>query len=202
MILLPEKEKPMESFLLVFLGILLAPALASAQSESPESHSPKVCVAIVSNASAASAPIERLTERLVKNLKRGKTDALAMDSSTTMSRKLELTRQNSGEADTKRCDYTLLTQIVENRAHPAAPATLRPGGPIVPSVDASDSMGGSSGPVYREEIQISFALFRSSRPDPLLDTAVLERASANVSDTFMAGMDRIANRVNHELKKK
>lgn len=91
---------------------------------------------------------------------------------------------------------------MENREHPAASPALRPGGPIVPSVDASDTMGGSSGPAYREEMQISFALFRTSHSDPVVDTAILERASANVSDTFMGAMDRIANRVNHEIKRK
>jgi hypothetical protein len=35
-----------------------------------------------------------------------------------------------------------------------------------------------------------------------LDTYLLERSSANVSDSFLAAMDREANRVSHELKKK
>jgi hypothetical protein len=125
-----------------------------------------------------------------------------MDSSTTMNRKLQPTPQNSDEADSRQCDYTLLTQIIENRVHPAAAPTARPGGPIVPSVDASDTMGGSSGPVYREEMQINFAVFKTSRADPVVDTSILERASSGVSDTFMAGMDRIASRVSHETKKK
>jgi hypothetical protein len=181
--------------------LLLSSALL-AQSKTLEPYGPKLCVAAVSNASSVSADLDRLTERLVKALQRAKTKAVAMDSSSTMSRKLQPSRQNSEEADDKQCGYTLLTQIVENRAHPAAPPVLRPGGPIVPSVDASDTMGGSSGPVYREEMQISFALFRTSHSDPVVDTAVLERASANVSDTFMGAMDHIANRVNHEMKKK
>jgi hypothetical protein len=63
-------------------------------------------------------------------------------------------------------------------------------------------MGGISGPVYREELGIAFALFRTSRYDPVLNTFILERASANVSDTFLVAMDRIANRVCREVKKK
>jgi hypothetical protein len=72
----------------------------------------------------------------------------------------------------------------------------------VPSIDASDPLGGRSGPVYRENMQIAFALFRPGHHEPLVDTYVLERASANVSDSFLAGMDRVANRVSHDLKKK
>jgi hypothetical protein len=41
-----------------------------------------------------------------------------------------------------------------------------------------------------------------SHVSPVVDTNILEAASANVSDTFMAGMDRIASRVAHETKKK
>jgi len=157
---------------------------------------------MVANASTVSAFLERLTERLAKNLKRSKVEAVAMDSSTTMERKLRPTRQNAEEADDKQCDYTLLTQIVEARAHPAAPQTARREGAIVPSVDAADPLGGNSGPVYRENMQISFALFRPYHYDPIVDTYILERASANVSDSFQIAMDRVANRVSHDLKKK
>jgi len=188
----------MRPVLLAALLILLCPA----QSASPESKNPKVCVAMVANASTVSAPLERLTERLAKSLKRGKTEAMAMDSSTTMDRNLRPTRLNVEEADDKQCDYTLLTQIVESRAHPAAPPTLQRDGATVPSVDAADPLGGNSGPVYREKMQIAFALFRASHYDPVVDAYILERASANVSDTFQTGMDRIANRVSHDLKKK
>ena len=62
-------------------------------------------------------------------------------------------------------------------------------------------MGGNSGPAYREEMQIDFALFRVSRADPLVDTSILERDSGSVSDTFQSAMDRVASRVSHELKK-
>jgi hypothetical protein len=184
------------------LLIFLCPALLLAQSRSRESKPPRVCVAIVDNASAVSAYVERLTERLVKNLQRGKVEAVAMESSTTKERTLRPTRQNIDEAEDKQCNYTLLTQIAEIRAHPAAPQTTKRDGAIVPSLDASDPLSGSSGPVYREDMEIAFALFRASKYDPVLDTDVLEPASANVSDTFLAGMDRIANRVSHDITKK
>lgn len=190
------------NLLLVALPIALHPLLLRAQAGSRESVNPKVCVAMVANVSSVSAFPDRLTERLVKSIKRGKVEAVAMDSSTSSERQLRPTRSNADEADDKQCDYTLLTQIVEARAHPAEPQTGRRDGAIVPSVDASDSMGGNSGPVYRENMQINFALFRASHSAPVVDTSILERASANVSDTFLTGMDGIANRVTHELKKK
>jgi hypothetical protein len=144
-----------------------------------------------------------MTERIVKSLKRNKNEAEALESSTTMNPRLEPTAENTDEAESKHCDYTLLTQIVETRRHPGLPPHMRyPGGPTVPSVDATDPMSGSSGPVYREEMQISFALFRTRHLDPDVDDAVFETASANASDSFLRGMDRIANRVNSELNKK
>jgi hypothetical protein len=72
----------------------------------------------------------------------------------------------------------------------------------VPSVDASDPLGGQSGPVYRDNLEVNFALFRSGTPKALLDTRLLDRPSANVSDSLMQAMDRVANRIHHELKKK
>jgi hypothetical protein len=164
--------------------------------------SPKICVATVANASATSAFRERLSERLVKSIQRSKLEAVAMDSSTTMKPPLRPTRQNSDEAEDKHCDYTLLTQILETRAHPAAPQTIPRPGAEVPSIDASDPLGGQSGPVYREETQINFALFPLSHYEPILDAFILERASATVSDSFLTGMDRIANRVRDAIKKK
>ena len=192
----------MRPFLSALLLIFVCPSLSAAQSASPESKNLKVCVAKVANTSTASAPLERLTERLAKSLKSAKLEVTSMDSSTTKDRKLRLTRLNVEEADNKQCDYTLLTQIVETRVHPAAPPTIRRDGAIVPSVDAADPLGGNSGPVYRENMEIAFALFRASHYDPVTDSSILERASANVSDTFLTGMDRIANRVSHDLKKK
>jgi hypothetical protein len=49
---------------------------------------------------------------------------------------------------------------------------------------------------------VRFAVFRPGRPDATLDTEIWERSSANVSDSFLQAMDREANRVGHELKKK
>ena len=185
------------------LGTLLILAvLLLAQAEARKSQNSRICVAGVTNASTISASLERLTERLVKSIQRNKVEAVAMDSSTTMQPNLRPTRQNSDEAEDRQCDYTLLTQIVETRAHPAAPQTIPRPGATVPSFDASDPMGGQSGPVYREETEIAFALFRLSHYEPIVDAYILEGGSANVSDTFLAGMDRIANRVSHDLKKK
>jgi hypothetical protein len=72
----------------------------------------------------------------------------------------------------------------------------------VPSIDASDPMGGESGPVYRRELEINFAVFRTGSLTPILDTQILDRARANASDSLMDAMDREGNRVKHELKKK
>lgn len=163
---------------------------------------PRICIAVVANASSVSAELDRLTERLVKSLTaKERRDAVAMDSSTTMNRQLRPTRQNSDEADDKQYEYTLLTQIVESRAHPGAPPGMHPSGPVVPDLDASATRPGSTSlPPNREEMQISFALFRQRRVAPVADTSILQAASSAVSDTFMAGMDRIASRVSHEIK--
>ena len=190
-------------FALATLFLILLPPQFFAQSKSRQSGAPQVCVAVVANAGTVSADREHLTERLVKLIKRNKLEAVTMDSSTTMQPRLMPTRQNSDEAEDKHCDYTLLTQIIDIRANPGVPQTTSPRpGASVPSIDASDPLGGQSGPVYREELEIAFALFRPSHYDPIVDTYVLERASANVSDSFLSGMDRIATRVAHELKKK
>lgn len=192
----------MRPFLLAALLIFSSPALLPAQAVSSEAEKPKICVAMVANVSTVSASLERLTERLTKSLKSSKLEVVAMDSSTTMERKLRPTHQNSEEAEDKQCDYTLLTQIVEARAHPGAPQTARRPGAIVPSIDGADPLGGNSGPVYRENERIAFALFRPYHDDPVVDTYILDRASANVSDSFQMAMDRIANRVSSDLKKK
>ncbi len=182
--------------------VALAATLMSGIAYGQSTEGPRVCVATVANASAVPADLDRLTERLVKSLAtKEKRDAVAMDSSTTMNRQLRPTRQNGDEADDKQCEYTLLTQIVESRAHPAAPPGMRPNGPVVPDLDASATRPGSTSlPPNREEMQISFALFRQRRGDPVIDISILQAASSGVSDTFMAGMDRIASRVSHEIK--
>jgi len=125
-----------------------------------------------------------------------------MDSATTDKHPLEMSTDNGEEAKQKECDYVLLSQIRNPRQHPLEPQMpeISIGG-RVPSVDASDPMGGSSGPVYRENLNVAFALFRIGRFNPVLDTYVLERFSANVSDTLLPAMDHEASRVGHELKK-
>ena len=72
----------------------------------------------------------------------------------------------------------------------------------VPSVDASDPLGGSSGPVYRDNLQISFALFPMDRLKPVVDTVIMAQPSGNASDNLLPAMDRESSRVGHELKKK
>ncbi len=162
----------------------------------------KVCVAGVANTSTTSALEERLTERLTKSLKQNKVAAVRLDSSTTDRSPLQLSTENGEEAKQKDCDYVLVSQIRDPKQHPFEPQAPQISiGGRVPSVDASDPMGGSSGPVYRENLQVAFALFRLGRFKPVLDTVVLERPSANVSDTLLPAMDHEANRVSHELKK-
>ena len=158
----------------------------------------KVCVATVANASTTSAFVERMTARLANSLEENKINAVRMDSSTSNQRKLQPTRENGEESRKKECDYILLTQIVDPRAHPLEPRLpeISIGG-RVPSVDASDSR-----PVSRENLQISFALFLTGRFKPVLDTLLYDRPSANVSDTLEMAMDREANHVSDELKKK
>jgi hypothetical protein len=71
----------------------------------------------------------------------------------------------------------------------------------VPSIDASDPLGGSSGPVYRDNLKIGFALFRIGQWQPVLDTSIQERPSGNASDSLSPAMDREANRVSHEVNR-
>jgi hypothetical protein len=186
------------------LGFLAIASTMIAQDEIPSQpkSGAKVCVATVGNASTTSAFAERLTERLTRSLKQNKIDAVSMDSRTTDKHPLELSTDNGEEAKQKECDYVLLSQIRDPRQHPLEPRApeISIGG-RVPSVDASDPLGGSSGPVYRENLQVAFALFRIGRFKPVLDTVVLERPSGNVLDTLLPAMDHEANRVGHELKK-
>ena len=48
----------------------------------------------------------------------------------------------------------------------------------VPSVDASDPMGGQSGPVYGDELEINFALFRAGNPKPIFHEATMVKLLA------------------------
>jgi hypothetical protein len=161
-----------------------------------------VCVATVSNTSARSAILDRLTERLAKNLRDDKIKAVTMDSSTTMDHKLQPTQDNGEEAKSKECDYILLTQIVDPKGGPFDPQGRQISIGKVPSIDASDPMGGSSGPVYRDNLQIGFAVFLMGRLKPVLDTVILAQPSGNLSDNLLSAMDRESNRVSQELRKK
>ncbi|MCU1302253.1 MAG: hypothetical protein JWQ87_2537 [Candidatus Sulfotelmatobacter sp.] len=163
----------------------------------------KVCVAMVSNMSPRTALVDRLTERLAKDLREDKIDAIAMDSSTTSDHKLHPTRENGEEAKSNNCDYMLLTQIVDPKTRPFDPQSPQISiGGKVPSIDASDPLGGSSGPVYRDNLQISFALFPMDRLKPMLDTVMLAQPSGSASQNLLTAMDRESNRVGSELKKK
>ena len=162
-----------------------------------------MCVATVSNMSARPALLDRMTERLTKSLRDNKISAVTMDSTTPSERKLHPTRENGEEAKSKECDYILLTQIVDPKAHPYEPQMPQISiGGKVPSLDASDPLGGSSGPVYRDNLQISFTLFRTDRFKPIVDTVILAQPSGNASDNLLSAMDRESNRIGHELKKK
>jgi hypothetical protein len=182
--------------------LAFAPAMIAQDLPPQPKSGAKVCVATVANASTTRAFVERLTERLTTSLILNKINAVTMDSRTTDRHPLELSTDNGEEVKQKECDYVLLSQIRDPRQHPLEPRPpeISIGG-RVPSVDASDPLGGSSGPVYRENLQVAFALFQIGRFKPVLDTYVLEKPSANVSDTLLPAMDHEANRVGHELKK-
>jgi hypothetical protein len=144
-----------------------------------------------------------MTARLTKSLAGNKVMAAAMDSATTRDRELRPTLENSAEIKDRECNYILLTQVTDPKAHPTEPRgpQISIGGKT-PSVDASDPMGGQSGPVYRDSLEIDFALFRAGKPAAAVNGTLLEQPSANVSDSLVQAMDRVANRVLHELKKR
>ena len=189
---------------LLFLLFALEPVAAWPQDlPSQPNAGAKVCVATVSNMSARSALVDRLTERLSKGLRDNKVNAISMDSSTTSDRKLHPTRENGEEAKSNECEYMLLTQIVDPKAHPYEPQmpSISIGG-RVPSTDASDPLGGSSGPVYRDNLQINFTLFRMGKLKAVVDTAILAQPSGSASESFLPAMDRESSRIGSELKKK
>ena len=171
---------------------------------SPKSETAvKVCVAGISNLTATSLFEERMAARLTKSLQQNKLGAVAMDSATTDSRELRPTVANGNEMKRQECDFVLLTQVRNdntNVTNPSVPA-IRIGG-RVPSTDASDPMGGQSGPVYREQLEVDYALFRAGKFNAETNGSMLERPSGNVSDSLVQAMDRVANRVAHDLKKK
>ena len=185
----------------LFVFSLTAPQHLSSQPSAGTS----ICVAVVNNRSPKSLDPERMTDRLVRSLTGDKIKAEAIDSSTTSDRTLRPTLENGGEVKSRGCDYLVLTQVTDPKTdHDPTEfhSTEISVGGKVPSVDASDPLGGQSGPVYRDSLDINFALFRPGATKPLLDTRILDRPSGNVSDSLMQAMDLVANRVNHELKKK
>jgi hypothetical protein len=195
-------DKP---FYWLFVFIVAMTAVAASPQDLPSQPKPegKVCVASVSNLSTRPAMLDRLAERLSSDLRDDKINALTMESTTTTDHKLHPTTENGEEAKSNNCDYILLTQIVNPKTASIPPqsAQISIGGKV-PSIDASDPLGGSSGPVYRDNVQISFALFPVERPKPVLDTVMLAQPSGNASDSLLPAMDRESNRVSHELKKK
>jgi hypothetical protein len=187
------------SLLICMPGSFAAP---QAVMPAPQANGAKVCVATVANASTAPAMLDRLTQRLVDSLKQNKVLGVVMDSATTMQSQLHPTIDNGEESKQKECDFILLTQI---RAKPLSPAEGQPEisiGGRVPSIDASDPLGGHSGPVYRQNVEIRFALFRTDQFDPDVEAVLLERPTSSATDSFMGGMDREANRIGKEWKKK
>lgn len=189
---------PLSRFVILNLVLISLAIAATTQDLPPQPKiGAKVCVATVANASSTSAFVERLTDRLTKSLKQDKFDAVALDSSTSDKYPLQLSTENGGEAKERECDYVLVSQIRDPRQHTLEPQPPQISiGGRVPSTDASDPS-----PVSRNNLQVAFALFRIGRFKPVLDTYVLDRPSANVSDTLVAAMDHEANRVGHELKK-
>jgi hypothetical protein len=183
--------------------LLLVSALPTQGKESQPEVRTKVCVALVSNRTTTPLFEERMTERLSKDLIHDKLAAVTLDSVTTGDRELHPTLANGEELKRQECDYLVLTQVTNpkgNLTEPRIPS-ISIGG-RVPSTDASDPMGGQSGPVYRENLEINFALFRPGRPSAMMNATILAQPSASVSDSLMLAMDRVANRVSHEVKKK
>lgn len=184
--------------------LLLVLSLSSWSKEETKSAAQlKVCVAGISNRTATSLFEERMAARLTKSLIQNKLAAVAMDSVTTDNRELYPTVANGEETKRQKCDYVVLTQVrdprIDGTAPRVSPAAI---GGRVPSTDASDPMGGQSGPAYRDDLEIDFALFRVGSFDATTNTSILEKPSANVSDSLVQAMDRVANRVAHDLKKK
>ena len=191
--------------LLLSLPICLVSVQASSQELSAQPGSgAKVCVAVVNNYSAELLSADRMTARLVKAINDKKLSAVAMDSETGNSRELRPTLENSQEMKSKECEYMVLTMITGSSTHngSSGDAGITIGHARVPSIDASDPLGGQSGPVYRDELEINFAVYRPGNLKPVLDTRILDRARTNASDSLMDAMDREGSRIKHELKKK
>ena len=178
-------------------------AVRSQQLSSQPVQGAKACVAVVRNESSESLLVERMTDRLTEGLVQNKLVAVTIDSETTRDRQLHATVQNSEQMKSRECDYLVLTQVVDrkdNIADPQAPGISI--GKKVPSIDASDPLGGTSGPVYRGNLEVHFAVFRPGHLKADLDTDFPAQPASTVSDSLLPAMDRVANRVSHEIKKK
>ena len=186
---------------LAFAFLAAAQDKPTRKSDKAENYTGKVCVARIGNASATSLFIDRLTERLTKDLRDAKFDAVTMDSSTTLRRPLQMTSANADEMKEKACDFLLLTQVSVPKSEPTT--TRLPEisiGDARPSLDASDSI--IHGPVHRDNLKVEFALFRTGRFEPMIAADLLAEPSGHVSDSMMPAMDRVASRIAHDLKKK
>lgn len=193
--------RPRYIFLVLFsVGI----CLISLQAMSQEAAQAKVCVTLVNNHTAELLSQDRMTARLVKAVSDKRLSVVAMDSSTGNSVKLRPTPQNSQEMKAKGCNYLVLTMVTGSSKYAGSSrdAEISIGHARVPSIDASDPLGGQSGPVYRRELEINFAIFRAGDLNPILDTQILDRARANASDSLMDAIDREGSRVKSEVKKK
>jgi hypothetical protein len=124
-----------------------------------------------------------------------------MDSATTMHPQIRPTTENGEESKQNDCEFILLTQIRAKQLGPVEGTTEISIGGRVPSTDASDPLGGQSGPVYRDNVEIRFALFRTDRFEPQAEAVLLERPTSSATDSFMNSMDREANRIAKEWKK-
>jgi hypothetical protein len=172
------------------------------KSSAPESRS-KVCVAVVNNQTSNSLMEDRMTERLARGLSDSKLIGMVMDSLTTKDRQLHSTIENAEEVKSRECDYLVLTQVSDPRAHPTEMSipSISIGGKA-PSTDVSDPMGGQSRAPARDTLDVNFAVFRTGSPKALLNTRISDQVSANVSDSLMQAVDREANRIGHDLRKK
>ncbi len=194
---------PVVCCLSAILSLFLMSFVWSQELSSRPGSGARVCVAQVNNQTAKSLIVDRMTEHLVRGLSDQKLTAMAIESVTTSNRELRPTLKNSEELKRKECNYLVLTQVNDPKSNPTdfALPQISIGGKT-PSVDASDPLGGQSGPQYRDNLEVSFAVFRPGSPKPVLNTRLLDQPSANASDSMMQAMDREANRVGHELKKK
>src|SRR5882672_420360 len=179
------------SSFLPFIFLLASTSLACSQelSSQPETGG-KVCVAAVNNRTGKSLFVERMTERLARSLGESKLNAVVMDSATTSDRELRPTLGNSEELKRRECDYLVLTQVVDPKSRPTEPVIppISIGGKVS-SANASDPLGGQSGPQYRDPLDVNFAVFRPGSPKSVLNTKISDQPSGNVSDSMMQAMD-------------